>query len=214
MPASSGSGSLSSNGNEDEFPVAVRDYDSWRECRPTKSFPSPSVRRGAGGGDKFAQVSAPQAPTMDSGPPGRRAATIAAAWCARELGQPYAQLAWRLLADAARHGLMRHGSPEAWAASGIILIARANHLLRSGGGSVSAERVADDLGVSLGVLASTQRELARTLNLARYLYRPPNTDDGDQHVRSLGSYTVDGFAYGRRRNSSAEDARQRPGGAP
>jgi hypothetical protein len=159
------------------------------------------------------QVSAPQAPTIDSGPPGRRAATIAAAWCGRELGQPYAQLAWRLLADAARHGLMRHGSPEAWAASGIILIARANHLLRSGDESVSAQRVADDLGVSLGALASTDRQLARALNVARYQYRPPTIANGDQYVGSLGSYTVDGFAYGRHRNSSAKDAWQHPGGA-
>ncbi|MGZ6637578.1 MAG: DUF6398 domain-containing protein [Solirubrobacteraceae bacterium] len=158
-------------------------------------------------------MSAPQVPRIDSGAPGRRAATIAAAWCGRELGQPYAQLAWRLLADAARHRLMRHGSPEAWAASGIILIARANHLLRSGGESVSAQQVADDLGVSLGALASTERELARALNLSRYRYRPPKTVDGDQHVGSLGSYTVDGFAYGRHRNSSAQDARQHPGGA-
>ncbi len=159
-------------------------------------------------------MSAPQAPTIDSGPPGRRAATIASAWCWRELGQPYVELVWRLLADAARHGLMRHGSSEAWAAGGIILLARANHLLRPGGESVSAQWVADDLGVSLGALASTQRELARALNLARYLYRPLKTADGDQDVRSLGSYTVDGFAYGRHRNSSAEDAWQRPGGAP
>lgn len=139
-------------------------------------------------------MSAPQAPTIDSGPPGQRAATIASAWCWRELGQPYVELVWRLLADAARHGLMRHGSSEAWAAGGIILLARANHLLGPGGESVSAQWVADDLGVSLGALASTQWELARVLNLARYLYRPPKTADGDQDVRSLGSYTVDDFA--------------------
>ena len=109
--------------------------------------------------------------TIDRGPPGRRAATIAAAWCARELGQPYAQLAWRLLADAARLGLMRHGSPEAWAASGIILIARANRLLHPGGESISAQLVAGELGVSVGALASTERQLARSLNLAQYRYR-------------------------------------------
>lgn len=66
---------------------------------------------------------------------------------------------------------MRNGSPEAWAASGIILIARANDLLHPGGGSLSAQLVAGELGVSIGALASTEQQLARSLNLAEYRYR-------------------------------------------
>ena len=162
---------------------------------------------------KFASMRGSHTSTFDPGPPGRRAAMIAAAWCGRELGQPYAQLAWRLLADATRLGLMRHGTPEAWAASGIILIARANDLLLPGGESVSAQLVADDLGVSVGALASTEQQLARALNPARYRYRP-TTAAREQDADPLGGYTIDGFPYGRRHNPPAEDARPRPTGAP
>ena len=41
------------------------------------------------------------------------------------------------------------------------------------GRALTAQEVADELEVSLGVLTVTERELARVLNLARYAHRLP-----------------------------------------
>jgi hypothetical protein len=155
-----------------------------------------------------------QVSRINSAAPGRHAATIATDWCGRELGAPYAPLAWQLLADAARLGLMRHGSPEAWAASAIVLIARANHLVGHSGEPVSAQQVADALGVSIGALASTERQLTRALNLARYRHRPSTPPDASQSVEVSRSHAMYGFADERPRNYSVQDARHHPRGAP
>lgn len=77
-----------------------------------------------------------------------------------------------MLADAARLGVIRHGTPEAWAAGAVVAVARVNGLLGAEGGLTAAE-VADDLDVSLGTQAVTERELARALNPARYARRLP-----------------------------------------
>ena len=77
-----------------------------------------------------------------------------------------------MLADASRLGVVRHGRPEAWAAGAIIALARASGLLGAGR-PLTAQQVADDLDVTLGVLTVTEHQLARALNLARYAHRPP-----------------------------------------
>jgi hypothetical protein len=90
----------------------------------------------------------------------------------RRLGRPYAERVWQLLADAARLGVMLRGRPEAWAAGAIVAVARVNRLLGSDL-LLTAEQVANELDVTLGALATTERELARRLNLQRYAHRPP-----------------------------------------
>jgi len=75
-----------------------------------------------------------------------------------------------MLADAARLGVIRRGRPEASAAGGVVAVARVNGLLGPGR-LLTAEQVADELDVTLGALAVTERELARVLNLSRYAHR-------------------------------------------
>ena len=104
--------------------------------------------------------------------PGERAAALAAAYCTRRLGRPYAETAWQMLADAARLGVIRHGRPEAWAAGAVVALARVNGRLGVEG-ALTAQQVADELYVTVGTLAVTERELARVLNLARYARRLP-----------------------------------------
>jgi len=114
-------------------------------------------------------------PSLSDGrAPGERAAALAASWCRRRLGRGYAQSAWQMIADAARLGVIRHGRPEAWAAGAIIAVARASGLVGTGR-PVSAHEVAEDLDVTLGSLAVTERELARVLNVSQYAQRPPAT---------------------------------------
>lgn len=72
-----------------------------------------------------------------------------------------------MLADASRIGVIRHGRPEAWAAGAVVALARVSGLIGKGR-SVTAQGVADEFGVTLGAVAVTQRELARSLHLARY----------------------------------------------
>ena len=103
---------------------------------------------------------------------GEHAASLAASWCRRRLRRAYAQSAWQMLADAARLGVIRHGRPEAWTAGAVIALARVSGLIGAGR-PLSAQQVADEFGVTLGALAVTERELARTLHLARYAQRPP-----------------------------------------
>ena len=103
---------------------------------------------------------------------GEHAASLAASWCRRRLGRAHAQSAWQMLADAARLGVIRHGRPEAWAAGAVIALARVSGLIGAGR-PVSAQRVADEFGVTLGALAVTEGELARALHLARYARRLP-----------------------------------------
>jgi Domain of unknown function (DUF6398) len=104
--------------------------------------------------------------------PGERAAALAASYCTRRLGRVYAQAAWQILADAARLGVVRHGRPEAWAAGAVVTLVRANGLLGAEG-ALTAREVADELGVTLGTVAVTERELDRALNLSRYAPRLP-----------------------------------------
>ena len=104
--------------------------------------------------------------------PGERAAALAASYCTRRLGQAYAQAAWQMLADAARLGVIRHGRPEAWAAGAVVALARVNGRLGADA-ALTAQQVADELDVTLGTLAVTERELARVVNLARYARRLP-----------------------------------------
>jgi hypothetical protein len=99
--------------------------------------------------------------------PGERAAALVAAYCTRRLGRAYAQAAWQILADAARLGAIRHGRPEAWAAGAVVALVRAHGGLGADG-ALTAQEIADELDVTLGTLAVTERELARTLNLTRY----------------------------------------------
>ena len=80
-----------------------------------------------------------------------------------------------MLADAARVGVIRRGRPEAWAAGGVVAVARVNGLLGPGR-LLTAEQVADELDVTLGALAVTERELARVLNLSRYAHRGRTPD--------------------------------------
>jgi len=101
--------------------------------------------------------------------PGERAAALAASWCTRRLGRAYALSAWQLVADAVRVGVIRHGQPEVWAAGAVIAVARASGFVGTGG-AVTAQEVADDFDVTLGSLAVTERDLARALNLARYVF--------------------------------------------
>ena len=59
-----------------------------------------------------------------------------------------------------------------------VALARVNGLLGAEG-ALTAQQVADELDVTLGTLAVTERELARVLNLARYAHRlrgPRRTD--------------------------------------
>jgi hypothetical protein len=77
-----------------------------------------------------------------------------------------------MLADAARVGVICHGRPEAWAAGAVVAVARVNGLLGVEG-ALTAEEVAEELGVTLGTLAVTERELARVFKLARYGRRLP-----------------------------------------
>ena len=95
---------------------------------------------------------------------------LAASYCSRRLGRVYAQAAWQILADAARLGVIRHGRPEAWAAGAVAALVRADGLLGADG-ALTAQEVADELDVSVGALAVTERELGRVLNLARYARR-------------------------------------------
>jgi hypothetical protein len=81
-----------------------------------------------------------------------------------------------MLADAARLGVIRHGQPEAWAAGAVVALARVNGLL-GGEGAFTASQVADELDVTLGALVVTERELARSLTLARYAHRVPVARD-------------------------------------
>ncbi len=104
--------------------------------------------------------------------PGERAAALAASYCTRRLGRVYAQAAWQILADGARLGVIRHGRPEAWAGGAVVALVRANGLLGAEG-ALTAQEVGDELDVTLGALAVTERELARALNLARYARRLP-----------------------------------------
>ena len=104
--------------------------------------------------------------------PGERAATLAASYCTRRLGRGYAQAAWEILADGARLGVIRHGRPEAWAGGAVVALVRASGLLGVEG-ALTAQQIADELDVTLGALAVTERELARALNLARYARRLP-----------------------------------------
>ena len=113
-----------------------------------------------------------QPPSLsDHRAPGERAAALAASYCTRRLGRVYAQAAWEILADAARLGVIRHGRPEAWAAGAVVALARANGLLGADE-ALTAQQVADELGVTLGALAVTERELAG-LKLASYPRRGP-----------------------------------------
>jgi hypothetical protein len=104
--------------------------------------------------------------------PGERAAALAASYCTRRLGRPYAQAAWQILAAAARLGVIRHGRPEAWAAGAVVALVRANGVLGADG-VLTAQEVAAELDATLGALAVTERELARVLNLTRYARRLP-----------------------------------------
>jgi hypothetical protein len=54
----------------------------------------------------------------------------------------------------------------------VIALARANGLIGTGR-APAAREVAEELDVSLGAIAVTERELARSLNLARYVHGPP-----------------------------------------
>ena len=103
---------------------------------------------------------------------GERAAWLAASYCTRRLGRVDAQAAWEILADAARLGVIRHGRPEAWAAGAVVALVRASGGLGADG-ALTAQEVADELDVTLGALAVTERELARALSLARYARRLP-----------------------------------------
>jgi hypothetical protein len=77
-----------------------------------------------------------------------------------------------MLADAARLGVIRHGRAEAWAAGAVVALARVCG--RLGADRVlTAQQVADELDVTLGTLAVTERELARVLNIPRYARRLP-----------------------------------------
>ena len=113
----------------------------------------------------------PPSPSYHRGP-GERAAALAASYCTRRLGPAYARAAWQILADAARLGVIRHGRPEAWAAGAVVALVRANGVLGADG-ALTAQEVADELDVTLGMLAVTERELARALNLTRYARRLP-----------------------------------------
>lgn len=114
-----------------------------------------------------------QPPSLsDHRAPGERAAALAASWCTRRLGRAYAQAAWQMLADASRIGVIRRGRPEAWAAGAVVALARVSGLLGADG-ALTAQQVADELDVTLGTLAVTERELARVLNLSRYAHRLP-----------------------------------------
>ena len=104
--------------------------------------------------------------------PGERAAALAASYCTRRLGRAYAQAVWQMLADASRLGVIRRGRPEAWAAGAIVALARVSGLLGADG-VLTAQQVGDELDVTLGTLAVTERELARVLNLSRYAHRVP-----------------------------------------
>jgi hypothetical protein len=103
--------------------------------------------------------------------PGERAAWLAASYCTRRLGWVYAQAAWEILADAARLGVIRHGRPEAGAAGAVVAVARVNGLLGAEG-TLTAQGVADEFGVTLGAVAVTERELVG-VELARYARRGP-----------------------------------------
>jgi len=95
---------------------------------------------------------------------------VAASYCTRRLGRAYAQAAWQILADATRLGVIRHGRPEVWAAGAVVALVRAKGELGADG-ALSAQELADQLDVTLGMLAVTERELARALNLTRYARR-------------------------------------------
>jgi hypothetical protein len=102
---------------------------------------------------------------------GERAASLAASWCRRRLGRAHAQSVWQIVADAARLGVIRHGRPEVWAAGAVIAVARVSGLIGAGR-PLTAQRVADEFGVTVGALAVTERELDRALHLARYARAP------------------------------------------
>ena len=104
--------------------------------------------------------------------PGERAAALAASWCSRRVGSAYGRSAWQMLADAARLGLVRHGTPEAWAAGAVIAVARVNGLLGAGR-AITAQQVADELDVTLGALAVIEQQLARALNVSSYMSPRP-----------------------------------------
>ena len=104
--------------------------------------------------------------------PGERAAALAASYCTRRLGRACAQAAWQILADAARLGVIRHGSPEAWAGGAVVAVVRANGVVGADG-ELTAQEIADAFDVTVGTLAVTERELARALNLTRYTRRLP-----------------------------------------
>lgn len=61
-------------------------------------------------------------------------------------------------------GVIRDGRAEAWAAGAVIALARAGGLIGTGR-TPAARVVAEDLDVTPGALAVTERELARALNL-------------------------------------------------
>lgn len=103
---------------------------------------------------------------------GEHAATLAASWCRRRLGRAHAQSVWQLVADATRLGVIRHGRSEAWAAGAIMALARVSGLIGTEG-SLSAQQLAEEFGVTIGALAVTERELAGSLHLARYARRRP-----------------------------------------
>jgi hypothetical protein len=112
-----------------------------------------AVRQGLPAGGLFVSVSTRH--RRHHRGPGERAAWLAASYCTRRLGQVYAQAAWQMHADAARLGVIRHGRPEAWVDPGaVVAVARANGLLGAEG-ALTAQRVADELGVTLGALAVT-----------------------------------------------------------
>jgi hypothetical protein len=83
-----------------------------------------------------------------------------------------------MLADAVRLGVIHHRRPEASAAGAVMAGTRGNGLLGAGR-VLTADRVADELDVTLGQLAVIEREPARALNLARHAsatrYRAPSS---------------------------------------
>jgi hypothetical protein len=75
-----------------------------------------------------------------------------------------------MLADAARLGVIRRGRPGGVGGRGRGCRGSRERSARPGR-LLTAEQVADELDVTLGALAVTERELARVLNLSRYAHR-------------------------------------------
>ena len=77
-----------------------------------------------------------------------------------------------MLADAARLGVIRRGRSEAWAAGAVVALARVNGRLGVEG-ALTAQQVAGELDVTLGMLAVPKHEPACVLNLEHYARRLP-----------------------------------------